>query len=73
MWYWITISILLFILLLAVEEFFYYSWNRYVYGPNIKRRKRWLSRVISVGVVLFKKLFHKKELSKTNSDKSLPL
>lgn len=72
MWYWITISILFFILLLVVEEFFYYFWNRYVYGPNINRKKRWWSRFISVGVVLFKRLFHKKELPKNNSDKSLP-
>jgi succinate dehydrogenase hydrophobic anchor subunit len=74
MWYWITISALCFVLLLIVEEFFYYFWNRYVYGPNIKRKRKWWSR-LSLACALFMRLFHKREkkLPKSNSDKSLPL
>ncbi|WP_144549900.1 hypothetical protein [Bacillus sp. X1(2014)] len=75
MWFWIIISVLLFVLLLVVEEFFYYFWNRYVYGPNIKGKRRWLSKLVLGTVGLIKRLFQKREkvLSKTKSDKGLPL
>jgi hypothetical protein len=75
MWFWIIISALFFVLLLVVEELFYYFWNRYVYGPNIKGKRRWLSRQVFGTVVLIKRLFHRreKELPKTKTDKGLPL
>jgi hypothetical protein len=74
MWFWITISALCFVLLLIVEEFIYYFWNRYVYGANYERKRRWWGRLSASGVI-FKRLFHKreKERSNTNSDKGLPL
>ncbi|MEH7376124.1 hypothetical protein [Neobacillus drentensis] len=74
MWFWITISALCFVLLLILEEFIYYFWNRYVYGANYERKRRWRGR-LPVASVIFKRLFHKreKEISNTNSDKGLPL
>jgi hypothetical protein len=74
MWFWITISALLFVLLLVAEEFIYFFWNRYVYGANSERKRRWSGK-LSVAVGLFIKLFHKREkkLSNPNSDKGFPL
>ncbi|SMQ76053.1 hypothetical protein SAMN05444673_2637 [Bacillus sp. OV166] len=74
MWFWITISALCFVLLLFLEEFIYYFWNRYVYGANYERKWRWWSK-LSVAGVIFKRVFHKreKEISNSNSDKGLPL
>lgn len=74
MWFWITISILCFALLLVIEEFVYYFWNRYVYGTKIEKKRKWRSRLLT-GVVFLKHLFHKneKKISNTNSDKGSPL
>jgi hypothetical protein len=74
MWFWITIAALFFVLLLVAEEFIYFFWNRYVYGADYKRKRRWFSR-LSVVVVLFKRLLGKseKKISNPNSDKGLPL
>lgn len=74
MWFWITISVIVFVFLLVVEELIYYFWNRYVYGENYERKRRWWSR-LSVGGVIFKRVFHKREneRSNSNSDKGLPL
>lgn len=74
MWFWIAISALFFVLLLVAEEFIYYFWNRYVYGTNYEKKRRWSNR-LSVVVVLVKRLFHRrdKKLPKPNSDKGFPL
>jgi len=70
MWFWV-----IFILLLIIaEESIYYSWNRYVYGPNFEGKRKWWSGM-KRGFALIKRLFLKrdKNISHSNSDKGTPL
>lgn len=59
--YWVTVFALFIVLLLVVEELIYYSWNRYVYGPNLERKAKWKNSMISIWkkltkiIVFFKK------------------
>ncbi|MFF2448130.1 hypothetical protein ACFVSW_13615 [Neobacillus sp. NPDC058068] len=43
--FWITICGLFFGLLLIIEELIYFSWNRYVYGPNLERKMKRKKRI----------------------------
>ncbi|ETI67723.1 hypothetical protein [Neobacillus vireti] len=43
--FWITICGLFFGLLLIIEELIYFSWNRYVYGPNLERKMKRKNRI----------------------------
>jgi hypothetical protein len=68
MLFWITICGLFFGLLLIIEEVIYYSWNRYVYGPNLERKRKWKKRLTAV-LRLFKRK-HQTEIHETESEKS---
>jgi hypothetical protein len=68
MWFWVTISTLIFIVLMIVEEANYYFWNRYVYGPNVERKVNWKKRISTV-LTLFKKK-HLTDINETNREKS---
>ncbi|MEH7119855.1 hypothetical protein V7128_20900 [Neobacillus vireti] len=51
---WIMIAVV-FIIFVALEELIYYSWNRHVYGKNIKLRQKWKNRLFVVLAVFKRK------------------
>ncbi|WP_066064631.1 hypothetical protein [Neobacillus soli] len=68
MWYWITISTLFILLLIVIEESIYYFWNRYVYGTNDVRRRKWTKRLTSV--ITFFKRKRTAEIHETKKEES---
>ncbi|WML39319.1 hypothetical protein RCG19_19370 [Neobacillus sp. OS1-2] len=48
MWTSIIVIAGFFSLLMVLEESIYYFWNRYVYGPNVERKRKWNSRLKAV-------------------------
>ncbi|MBO0961838.1 hypothetical protein J1P26_19210 [Neobacillus sp. MM2021_6] len=48
MWTSIIVIAGFFSLLMVLEESIYYFWNRYVYGPNVERKRKWNNRLKAV-------------------------
>jgi hypothetical protein len=50
-WFWITV---LFFLLFIMEELIYYLWNRYIYGANNEKNRKWQNRLTMI-ITFFKR------------------
>lgn len=73
--YWITVFVWAIVLLLIAEECLYYFWNRYVYGPNLERRRKWKNRMLTVrekgkAIIFFFKKKPQPDIQETKKEKS---
>ncbi|MCM3690585.1 hypothetical protein [Neobacillus niacini] len=55
MWYWIGMAAFIYILFIILEESIYLFWNRYVYGPKVRKARLWNNRII-LGIAFFIRL-----------------
>jgi hypothetical protein len=55
MWYWIGMAAFIYILFIILEESIYLVWNRYVYGPKVRKARLWNNRII-LGIAFFIRL-----------------
>ena len=68
MWNSIIVIAGCFSLLMVLEESIYYTWNRYVYGPNEERKRKWKTRLKTVKSVF--KIKQVVEIHDMNNEKS---
>jgi hypothetical protein len=66
MWSWFGMGLLIYSLFIILEETIYLIWNRYVYGPKVRKARLW-KRII-LGMVFFIRL-HVKNKHRVNSEK----
>ena len=64
---WFTIM-LLFLLFICVEETIYFTWNRYLFGKNNNRKRKWGNGVIRV--MTFLKRRKPLKIKQSNKEKS---
>ncbi|MFJ7726489.1 hypothetical protein ACIQXV_10015 [Neobacillus sp. NPDC097160] len=66
--YWMTTTALFFGLFIVIEESIYYFWNRYVYGPNEERKRKWKERAKAILRIFKRKQYI--DIQETNNEKS---
>lgn len=66
MWSWYGMGLLIYSLFIILEESIYLIWNRYVYGPKVRKSRLW-KRII-LGMVFIIRL-HVKNTHRVNSGK----
>jgi hypothetical protein len=54
---------MIYVLFIILEEFIYYFWNRYVYGPKEKRPRIWKNR-FAIGIAFLMRLRSKESRQK---------
>ncbi|EKN65713.1 hypothetical protein BABA_19011 [Neobacillus bataviensis LMG 21833] len=68
MWNSIMLIAGCFCLVIVLEESIYYFWNRYVYGPNEERTRKWKNRLKTIRGFLKRKQYD--NIQETNNEKS---
>jgi hypothetical protein len=66
MWSWLGMGILIYSLFIILEESIYLLWNRYVYGPKVRKPRLWKRFIL--GMVFIIRL-HIKNTQRVSSEK----
>lgn len=52
MWYWMIMAASIYLLFIILEESVYLLWNRYVYGPRVRKAGFWKRTIIGIAFLI---------------------